>query len=484
LNRPIVRSGVASMVVFGGFALLLFVAGLQAGGTTLMITAMLIALVAVAAVVRVDLAMAGLLATCGFVFVCSWTAWHIGGGLRPRLLFLLLALVLTLAAHFGGRFPHLPWWYLALIGSVVLLSVVDSVLPESQRYLDHRYIESQAGIWGPGLTTGISDFGTGLRFLVTLVGAALTISICSLHYRRAPIWIAMTYAAGASLSGLVAFSDAFLGTSLGHALTGIGFRGDRPTGFTDHPVIMAAANVYAIAIAAWLVTTSNTRQRIIGAALLPGLVLGTYASKSRGGTICLVLAILLCLVILPQYRRHLHFAAFGAAIAGGVLFVVFPSAGHGILVATRLAGGKTANSVSDTGRVAVLHQGLRDFAHSPIDGIGLHVMTEAHNVIVQCLAAGGLILLFGFLCVQFGGAWEAWRLSAVAPLAAPLLATVITGFVFGNLENTLTEPLVYVPVALIVALKAQQSAPQAEAPAIAERVAPPARDLVPARRRV
>jgi len=454
VNRRRLGNGVVETTVLGGLALLLLAFGFKAGGSVLLAVALLVTVAAVAAIARVDLAHAGLIATCGFVFCSSWTGWYIAGHQRPRALFLILALILLLAAHLNGRFPRVPWWYLALVGSVMLDTVLNLLLPTSTLYLDNRYLEIPGGTFGAHLITGISDFGTGLRFLFTLIGAALAISICALHFPRAPLWIAIAYTAGASLSGLVAFSDHLGVTSVGHALTGIGFRGDRATGFADHPVLMAAGNVYAIAIAAWLITTNNVRNRMVGLALLPGLVLGTYASKSRGGEICLVLAILVCLVILPQYRRRLHLAALGAGLIGVALFAVFPKTGHALLVAMRLAGN---SGPSDQGRIAVLKQGVRDFMHSPIDGIGLHVVDEAHNVIVQSLAAGGLILFLGFMCLQVGGAFAAIRLIRTQPLAAPLLATFITGFLFGNLENTLTEPLVYVPVALIVALGAQQA---------------------------
>jgi hypothetical protein len=458
VNRLTTRSGGLQVVVLGGAALAVLAFAFRAGGPTLVAVSILVALVAAAGIARVDLAHAGLIATCGFVFVCSWTGWYILGHQRPRALLLLLALVLVIAAHVNGRFPRIPWWYMAFIATVVIVLVLNLIQPTSQRYLDGRYLETQAGIWGTNvLNTHISDFGTGARFLLTLVGAALTIAITSLHFRRAPVWIAISYAAGASLSGFVAFSDQLLGTSIGHAITGVGSRGDRTTGFADHPVLMAAGNVYAVAIVAWLTTRTTRGARVVGFALLPGLVLGTYASKSRGGEICLALAIGLCLIILPKYRRHLHSAAVAAGAGVVALFVIFPGSGHAFLSAMRLAGN---SGPSDEGRIAVINQGLDDFVHSPIDGIGLHVMTEAHNVTVQALAAGGLILFAGFMCLQFGSMVAAYRLIRFHSLAAPLLATVITGVAFGNLENTLTEPLVYVPVALIVALRVQQQYPE------------------------
>lgn len=448
------RSGGVQVLLVGGAALGLLALAFGASGLVLGATAVLVAAICIAVIAQLDLAHLGLIATCAFVFTCSWTAFFLPGHVRPRGVLVLLALLLLIAAQMNGRFPRLPWWYSTFIGTVVLVMVVKLIIPTSREYLSARYLESKAGIWGPTvLNTHISDFGTGVRFLLTLVGAAMTISICSMHFRRAPLWIAISYAAGASLSGFVAFVDQFLGLGIGRAVTGVGVLSGRATGFANHPVIMAGGNVYAVAIAAWLTTTAVTRQRLIGIALLPGLVLGTLASRSRGGEICLLLAIGLCVLILPQFRKHLHTAAM---IAGGLIaamFVALPNLGSALLSAMRLTGNTGG---SDTGRVAVIKQGIDDWQHSPVFGIGLHVMNEAHNVPVQTLASGGLILFFGFLCVQFGSMVTAYRLISFHPMAAALLATAITGVAFGNLENTLTEPFVYVPVALIVGLHVQQ----------------------------
>ncbi len=469
------HSGSATTAVLGGLALLVLALGFAAGGSALLAIALLIGVVCVAVIARVDLYRAGLAATCGYVFCCSWTAWYVAGHQRPRAILLILALVLLLGAHLTKRLPHLPWWYVALVVAVSIDTVFNLLVPTSPIYLAHRYVESDAYRFATGLSTGISDFGSGLRFLFTLLGTVLVIAVCAMRFPRAPLWIAVSYTAGASLSGLVGYSD-YLGlTSLGHALTGVGLAGNRAAGFTNHPNVLAAGNVYAVAIAAWLITTDRTSTRVAGWVFLPGLVLGTYASGSRGGAICLLVAAVLCLLILPRYRRQLAFTALGVGVVAAFLFLFLPSTGHALLVGARLAGN---SGPSNEGRIAVINQGLTDFAHSPIYGIGLHVMDEAHNVVVQSLAAGGLILFFGFMCLQLGGAYAAIRLLRRRQLAAPLLVTVVVGFVFGNLENTLTEPLVYVPVALIVALGVQQS--MRSEPRVLDIGEPPAAELAEA----
>jgi O-antigen/teichoic acid export membrane protein len=469
-RRP--QRGTATITVCGALALLLLAVAYRGGGASLLAVAVLLAAISAATILRFDLYRAGLVCTYGYVFTCSWTGWYIGGHQRPRAIFLLLALLFLLLAHANGRLPKVPVWYLAMIGAIFVDLGFDTLLPTSRLYLQSRYTESNAAAFGLNLSTGLSDLGTALRVLLTLVGTVLVIGICAMRYRRAPIWIAIAYTAGAAVSGWVGFTDSLHLTSLGRALTGVGLVGNRAAGFTNHQNILAGSCVYAVAIAAWLVTTRERRGKLLGAVLLLGLVLGTYSSGSRGGAICLAVAAVLCLTILPQYRRQIVFGVAIVGIAVGVLFVVRPSLGHSLLVAVRLAGNA---GPSDQGRVAVLKQGMHDFEHSPVWGVGLHVIDEAHNVLVQALAAGGLVLFIAFMTMQIGSAYAAARMLRWHPLAAPLLVTVGVGFAFGNLENVLTEPLVFVPFALIAALVAQraaQSAPVAR-PADAQAAAAP-----------
>ncbi len=473
------RRGPAAVVtaLAGLITVALLALGLRSGGVALVGVAGLLVILSLAVIGRIGLARAGLFATCGFVFTCSWTAWYVVGHQRPRALFLFLALALLVAAQLNARIPRAPWWYWAMVVAITVDGLLDLLFPTSAVYLNHRYLEIPGGSFGLNIGTGLTDFGTAGRILLTIVGAFLVVSICSLHFRRAPLWIAVSYAAGAALSSWVAFSDDTIGTGFGAALTGVGFRGDRAAGFTDHPNILAAGNVYAIAIAAWLATRDEVRLRVGGIVMLLGMVLGTYTTRSRGGTICLVVAAVLCLAVLPKYRRQMPFILAGVGVVVGLIFVAVPGIGHSLLVAARLAGNE---GPSDFGRGAVLTQGLRDFQLRPIQGIGLHVVDEAHNVLVQALASGGLILLFGFMAVQVGSTLTALALMRFDQLAAPLAATVVTGFVFGNLENTLTEPLVYVPVALVIGIWVQREMlpPPDDAPpppAEAAKITPPRR---------
>jgi O-antigen ligase len=397
------------------------------------------------------IAIAGLLATCAFAFVASWEGVYIAG-VRPRFVLLILALLLLFAARIGEALPHMPWWNTAFISSVVLVTVLNVLWPTSQDYLDQR---NSLSLFAQGLDSGLSDLGAAGRILLTIVGVPLIVVICSGFYRRAPYWIAVSYLAGTAISAMVAYTDYVGWTTLAETITGIGVQDDRSPGLAAHPVILTFGTVYATAIAAWLFTTGRRHDRVLGAVILPALLLGTYASRTRGGAICVVLAIVVCVLILPKFRRHLHLAVLGAAIGYTLLFAVFPQAGHSLLTTLRLIG-DPGTEQSNADRIAVMEQGLADFAHSPIYGIGPHVINQAHNAYVQAMAAGGLILLLGVLCMQIGALVSALRLMRTEPLAAALVATMLTRLVYDFIEGPLIIPVVYLPVALIAGLVAQQ----------------------------
>lgn len=402
---------------------------------------------------------AGMLATCAFAFVASWEGVYIGG-MRPRFVLLVLALLLLVAARIGETLPHMPWWNNVFVGSIVLVTVLNALWPPSQDYLDERYSTS---LFGQGLDVGFSGLGAAGRILLTVIGVPLIVVICAGYYRRAPYWIAVSFLAGTAISAMVAYTDWAGWTTLAETITGIGVQDDRSPGLAAHPVLLTYGTVCGTAIAVWLFTTGRRHDRVLGAIILPALLLGTYASRTRGGAICVLLAIVVSVLILPKFRRHLHLAALGAAIGCTLLFAVFPQAGHSLLTTLRLIG-DPGTEQSNADRIAVIEQGLADFAHSPVYGIGPQVINEGHNSYVQAMAAGGLILLLGLLCMQTGATVSALRLMRAESLAAALAATMLTRFVYDFIEGPPIVPAVYLPVALIAGLVAQQRLATAHGP--------------------
>ena len=184
---------------------------------------------------------------------------------------------------------------------------------------------------------------------------------------------------------------------------------------------------------------------------LPGLVLGVYASGSRGGAACVALALVLSLVILPRARQYAPITGLTLVVIAGGIAAAVPSVGVSILKATRLIGGISTTG-SDQARTIVAHQAHLDFAHSPLYGVGLQVSFEAQNVYLQELAAGGLLLFFAMAIYSLGAAVMAVKLMPRYDMAAALLTITLTIGALNIFEADLTDRFYYVPAAILVAL--------------------------------
>ena len=105
--------------------------------------------------------------------------------------------------------------------------------------------------------------------------------------------------------------------------------------------------------------------------------------------------------MLPAVRSRIHVVVAGVVAALVGLSVFFPSVVSTVIGSTRIVGDRSTE-FSDTGRVEVLEQGLEDFYTSPIFGIGVQYIAEAHTLYVGVLAAGGVIFGFGFVLFNIG----------------------------------------------------------------------------------
>ena len=164
-----------------------------------------------------------------------------------------------------------------------------------------------------------------------------------------------------------------------------------------------------------------------------------------------MLALGLGLGLVPELRRYAPGVLLAGAVVVGLVVAAVPSLGAAVLRVTRLSGG-TATAGSDLVRATVGAQGLRDFRHSPIQGIGLQVSIEASQVYIQELAAGGLILFVGNVDLCVGGMVAAARLIRRYDLAAALLAALVVTLALNIFEADLTDRFYYVPAAILVAL--------------------------------
>jgi hypothetical protein len=217
--------------------------------------------------------------------------------------------------------------------------------------------------------------------------------------------------------------------------------------------------VFAIAIACWMSTRSGSLMKWGGRVSLGALLLGVYASGSRGGVVACAVALALCVALLPDLRRRVHLLA-GAALVGLVLVLLFvPGLIEKVLATTRLVGG-AGTVTSDLGRGEVLEQGLHDFAHAPLWGIGVRYLAEAHVLYVGLLAAGGVLLLVAFLLHALGSLGVAIaNLRVDRPLAGALLASLLASLVYWMVADDFQEASVNILYGMIIALSVIGSSP-------------------------
>ena len=393
-----------------------------------------------------------------------WNGWIIGG-LRPGDAFLLLAVLTFFASDIGRRWPVLPGWVLQFGAIIVLVTVLHELLPTNPGYIAQRLVVDPSGFRIPEIETNL---GVGLKFVVPIIGLPLMFGFAYLHDRRALFRSAYAFAVGSAISGLFAFTDAMGFTHLSLSITGIPAAGSRAPGLAIHPNFLATTCVLSMPIMLWQVRSPRLRSRVYAVLTLVALALGVYASGSRGGAAVMAGAVLLSFALMPVYRRVLPTVALVAGGVASVVFVLKPSVGQSMLRAVRLTGSGGDTAGSDYVRASVGHQGWLDFLHSPIDGVGMQVAAEAHNVYLQALASGGLLVLAGYLIFVGAGLLKSFRLRKLDQLAYPFFISALAGAALSTVENALTDRLAYVPLALIAMMPIGRAAdPTDDAPGLA-----------------
>jgi hypothetical protein len=420
---------------------------LVAGSRTAVLAAGVLAGISLLVVARASLAKLALGSAVLASFTLSWNGWLIGS-VRPGDLLVLVALILFVLRGAGSAFPHLPRWLTQLGAVVVVIAVAHVLAPTDPRYLAARVVLAADG--SPVLESQ-GNLTIAGKYLVAVVALPLVFAFTVRLHRNAARWLAVAFAAGVSVSGLVAFSDGQGLTTLGQSVTGNHNLLSREGGLSNHPNFLAAGCVVALPIVIWQLACTDRRMRDAGLVILPGVVLGMYASGSRGGAVCLVLGAVVTIALIPRFRRHLPSIALLAVMVVLVTVVLFPAFGADILRATRLSG-SSDTAGSNAVRALVGAQGVRDLLYSPIDGVGFQVAAEAQNVYLQELAAGGLALFAAMLIFTLGGMRAAWLLRGRDSLSYALLASAIAGAALNFVGADLTDRFFYVPIAIVAAL--------------------------------
>jgi len=425
--------------------------GLSSGTTGIVLVAILAAIAATVVALRIDLARAGVGAAVAAAFTLTWNGWYVGP-LRPGDVLVLLSLLCLLLADPNGAFRTPPWWVKQLAVLVLVVAAVNIYFPPDPLYLADRVVLNATGQISESTKGSLvsANLGVAFKFIVAVAALPMAFVGAARVDRRAVRWLAVSFGAGAGLSGLVATADHF-GTDLGRLVTHVPNVASRQLGFSDHPNFLAAAATLGAALAFWMLLSDVRWERLLGAASLLGCVGGVYASGSRGGAVCVVAVLALSVVIQKRTRGHTPTIALAGLFAAGVVVAFVPSLGATILRVTRLAGG-VATEGSDSVRAIVGAQGVRDFYHSPIHGIGLQVSFDASQVYLQELASGGLILFAAMSLYMLGAILTAARRMNTSPLAGALLAALVITLALNVFEADLTDRFYYVPAAILIAL--------------------------------
>jgi hypothetical protein len=421
--------------------------------------AVVVSLACLAVIARAPLATIGVVLIVLFSFTASWDNVGIGG-VKPRLILLVLGII-ALWVGYGIRHPlHIPWWLNVYGLTAIIVTVAQFLVPVSQAYLDGRYTTSDAGT-SLGTRPGALPSLASVLFNNYAVPAGIVLAC--MYMPKALRWIVFAYVSGVALSCTAAYLGFIGSPALLHLfLLQAPPVGTRALGFTSHPLHLATSAVMPIALSCWLAVHPKRLFKWTGRVSVIALLLGLYASGSRGGNVAALIALALCAVLLPSVRRRFHtvIAVIATALAGVVLYS--PGLMTKILQTTRIVGGETAD-ISDTGRSEVLHQGLSDFSHSPVYGIGPRYISEAHILYVGVLASGGVLLFAAYVLFNVGSIRAAYQSIGIdKALGGALLASLIASLVYWTVADDFHVASVEILYGLVMAVMVRA---RAEGPA-------------------
>lgn len=396
-----------------------------------------------------------------FCLTASWDQVTVGG-IEFRMLFLFLGLLLLAPTLDLRRLPPVPWWLHAYGLSAVVVTCLQAAMPISDGYLDGRYVTSTAGQL---LGSRPSGFLSLLSLLFNTYAIPVIIVLACMYLPKALKLLVATYVAGAALSSLAGilgyYGQPFLLDLFGTVPIADGVRAK---GFTNHSLRLATSEVMTIALAAWLALQRHRGLRTCGWISVPPLVVGLFVSGSRGGLVAGLLVLVLSMYMLPAVRSRIHVVVSGVVAALLGVSVFFPSVVSAVIGSTRIIGDATTE-FSDTGRSEVLTQGLEDFYTSPIFGIGVQYIAEAHTLYVGVLAAGGIIFGVGYLLFNVGSLRTSIQaLKVDRSLGGALLTTLIASLGYWTVADLIQTATVSTIYGFVIALWWQGQSDAAASP--------------------
>lgn len=390
----------------------------------------------------------------------TWTGMRLPGLGDPSDLFIVLSFgICALLVVFGDLRFVVPLWTFIPVAAIVACVLVRQLDPPPF-YL--QVLRFQFGLGTP------DSLVKAVFWLFALLVVPLTIIACTTLDHRVAVWAMGAYATGTAISSGVAIMDLTGLTNIGRSLSGnlthlltnsTVDTSNRIPGLTDHPNSLGFTATVSIPLAVYFMAA--TRLRWMGTILLIALFGGILASGSRGAQMLSPVMVLASLLWLPKQstngRSVVRFVSLSALVAAVVGVVVLLSLPHdirdSILRVTSFGSLISASNASDTGRLTLIGQGLQDWLRYPVFGAGIRHIVEAHDIYVQLLASGGLVLLLAMFGYWFAMMRDCWRLSRIGIEYARFLMLSIAGWLFlGMVENQLTERGIYFAVGCVASL--------------------------------
>ncbi|MGV0795032.1 O-antigen ligase family protein [Mycolicibacterium sp. XJ1819] len=375
-------------------------------------------------------------------FTTTWGGLRFlpAGQIGDVFLMLSLGLIFLLIVFGDLRFSTPFWVWIAPI-AVILCLAIRWLAPIPYSHIIMRYTEPP---YEP------NNFPKAAFWLAALILVPLAIIACTKLYERTPQLVMGAFTAGVCVSSAVGVSDLMGWTEIAIRF-GSGGEATRQTGLTVHPVMLGFTCVLAIPFALYFLYFHRFKW-IWGIALVL-LFGGVLASGSRGAQVGALLFCALSVLFAPRQKVSFRQALLTVVMSGVVVLLVAQLfMGDVLSQLVRFGGGIDAGG-SDNQRTRLAQQALDDFQNFPIAGLGLKSIVNAHSIYLQCLQAGGAILLIGMLIYWLWCLRDAWVLARRGYVVARYLFLSISAWlVLGIIENQLTDRLLYFSIGCVAAM--------------------------------
>jgi O-antigen ligase len=307
------------------------------------------------------------------------------------------------------------------------------------------------------------DVTKALFWLFAILFVPSAVIACMAIDRRSAVWTMGAFVTGTTLSSGVAIADLIgltpnIGRALGQSTQICLYKcinagsGARMNGLTDHPNTLGITAAISIPIAIYFMSTMH--RKWIAAIALVVLFGGILASGSRGAQAAAPLCALIAVLWTPKDPSLGHarsIVTLGTVLGGFAILLILPSRVRQSLF--RIFEGSPDASGSNSERFTLLRAALADWQAHPVFGSGIRHIVEAHNIYLQFLASGGVVLAMSMLIYFFLVLRASWQLSSQGiAYARFLMISIGTWLVLGLVENAVADRYLYYSVGCVAAL--------------------------------